>query len=103
MIRFRSMATAKYGHFAEVLSLSEQLNEVCRARGWNEAQFFVPAAGEMNVLVCEYEYPDYATYQAHSRGAMADPEFMKTFRQIGSLIYPQSARNELLESAPHLA
>lgn len=103
MIRFRSVATAKYGHFADVLSLNEALNEVCRARGWPEAKFFVPADGEMNVLVAEYEYPDYAAFEAASNGSMSDPEFMKTYRQIGALIYPQSARSELLESAPHLA
>src|SRR5438067_3939959 len=103
MTRFRSICTAKYGHFAELLSLSEQLNEVSRNRRWQSATFFVPIAGEANVLVAEYDYPDLATCDAQSKAAMADPEWMKVFRSMAEHVYPQSARTELLDEAPHLA
>ena len=65
--------------FAELLSLSEQLNEVSRNRGWQSATFFVPIAGEANVLVAEYDYPDLATCDAQSKAAMADPEWIPDF------------------------
>src|SRR2546423_1227360 len=102
MVRFRSIVTVKYGRFADVLRGSEQLNEISRARGWKQAELLVPLAGENNVLVAEYEYPDLATFQRENDGAMGDAEWMKTFRSMADDIYPQSARTELLESAPHL-
>lgn len=103
MIKFRSIVTARYGHFAQLLTLGEQLNEISEARGWQTARYFIPLAGENNVLIAEYEYPDIATCDSQSKAAMSDPEWMKVFRSMAEYIYPQSARSELLDEAPHLA
>jgi hypothetical protein len=103
MIRFRSTVTAQYGHFAQLLSLSEQLNEIAGSRGWQQGRFFSPVAGDMNVLITQVDYPDLATWDAHTSAAMTDPEWMKVFRSMAEHVYPQSAHTELLDEAPHLA
>ena len=103
MIRYRNIYTATYGHYADVLSLYEQLNEVSQSRGWRTATFLAPTVGEANVLIAEYEFPDLATFEAESKASMSDPEWMKIYRAIYQHVYPQSARTELLEEAPHLA
>lgn len=103
MVRFRATVTAQYGHFAQLLGLHEQLNEIARSRGWQQGRFFSPISGATNVLVAEYEYPDLATWDAESTAAMADAEWMKVFRSMAEHVYPQSAHTELLDEAPQLA
>jgi len=102
MVRFRSICTAQYGHFAEVMQVAEELNSINRSRGWREGTLMVPSTGEANVLVAEFEYPDFATYQSEGEAMQGDAEWMKTFRRMAEHVYPQSARVELYESAPHL-
>lgn len=103
MIRVRSICTVKYGLFREFLQASEDLDKLCKERGWATATFLVPIAGAGNEFVAEYEYPDLATFQAEGDVQSSDPDFMKIFRGTADLIYPQSARTELYEDAPHLA
>ena len=103
MIRLRCISTVKYGVFREFLEANEDLDNLCKERGWATAAFLVPVVGSGNEFVAEYEYPDLATFQAESNAQMSDPDYMKIFRGTADLIYPQSARSELYEDAPRLA
>ena len=103
MIRFRSICTVKYGMFREFLQAFEDLDNLCKERGWSTSTFLVPVVGDGNEFVAEYDYPDLATFQAESDAQMSDPDYMKIFRGNADLIYPQSARSELYEKAPRLA
>jgi hypothetical protein len=67
------------------------------------ATFWGPLSGANNEFVAEYDYPDLATFQAQGDAAQTDPEFMKIFRGTADLIYPQSARTELYQSAGQIA
>ena len=61
MIRLRSISTVKYGLFREFLEANEDLDNLCKERGWATAKFLVPVVGGGNEFVAEYEYPDLAT------------------------------------------
>jgi len=103
MIRLRAISTVKYGRFREFLEANQDLDNLCKERGWATATFLVPVVGGGNEFVAECEYPDLATFQAESNAQMSDPDYMKIFRGTADLIYPQSARTELYEDAPRLA
>lgn len=103
MIRFRAICTVKYGQYREFFRAMQELNDLCEARGWVTANFWAPMAGANNEFVAEYDYPDLATFQAEGEAAQSDPEFMKIFRSTADLIYAQSARTELYESAGQIA
>jgi len=100
MIRWRNISTIEYGHFGEALQACHEIDDVCRTRGWQQARYFVPSAGNSNELVIEVEYPDFATYQRETDQASQDAEFMKLVRSLAQITYPQSSRSELLEEAP---
>lgn len=103
MIRLRAICTVKYGLFREFMQANEELNAVCKARGWSTATFLAPVVGAMNEFVAEVDYPDLATYHRENEAQMTDPEFMKIFRGTAELIYPETARTELFETATHIA
>jgi hypothetical protein len=100
MIRWRSISTIEYGHFAEALHLCHELTDVCHARSWQAPRILVPIAGNNNELIVEVEYPDLATYQRETEQVYGDAEFMKLIRGLAEITYPQSSRSELLEDAP---
>lgn len=103
MIRVRAICTVKYGQFREYYQAMQELNAVCEARGWATATLWGPVSGSNNECVAEYDYPDLAAFQAEGDAAQTDPEFMKIFRSIADLIYPQSARTELVQSVTPIA
>jgi hypothetical protein len=103
MIRVRAICTVKYGQFREFMRANEELNAVCEARGWARATFLVPVVGAANEFVAEFDYADLASFNDENQAAMADAEYMKIFRSAADLIYPQSARTELYETAGHIA
>jgi len=103
VVRLRSICTVKYGRFREFAAAMNKLNEVCAAKGWATSQFLVPVVGQNNEFIAETDYPDLATYSAETGAQMTDPEFMAVFRSMADMIYPQSARSELLEDVPELA
>jgi hypothetical protein len=103
MIRFRAICTVKYGQFREFYQAMQDLNQVCQSRGWVTATFWGPLIGANNEFVAEYDYPDLATFQAEGDAAQNDADFMKIFRSTEKLIYPQSARTELYQSATQIA
>lgn len=103
MIRFRSICTVKYGMFREFLQAFEDLDNLCKERGWATSTSLVPVVGDGNGFVAEYDYPDLATFQAEGDAQMSDPDYMKIFRGAADFVYPQSVRSELYENAPRLA
>jgi hypothetical protein len=103
MYRLRFTVEVRYGHFAEYLKLSEQLNEISRARGWVEARFWSPVVGSANEFIAEVDYPDLATFEREGEAAQSDEEWMKVFRSGADLVVQGSGRSELLQTAPQLA
>jgi hypothetical protein len=103
MIRFRNLCTVKYGQFREYFAACEELNAICRARGWAQATVLTPVAGLDNQVIVEFEYPDIETFNRESTAAQTDVEFMKVFRSTAEMIYPESGRSELLEVATQIA
>jgi hypothetical protein len=103
MIQVRNICTVKYGSFREFVHATEELMEICRQRGWAPGNLLTPMAGVNNQVVWQVEYPDLPTMQQENEAAQTDPEFMKIFRSAGELLYPESARTEILETAPHIA
>jgi hypothetical protein len=103
MYRHRLHLQLRYGHFAQYLTIAEELNELARARGWAEATFWAPTIGKNNLFVAETEYPDLATFQRETEEFYSDAEVMKLIRSTAEHVIEGSAYDELLESAPHLA
>ena len=103
MVRARFIVQVRYGHFAEFLKASEQLNEIARERGWAEATFWVATAGTANELIAEVDYPDLATFEREGEAQGADAEWMKVIRSTVDMVVQGSARSELFQTAPQLA
>src|SRR5262245_27963560 len=103
MVRARFTIQVRYGHFAEYLKASEQLNEIARERGWAEATFWVSLAGTANGLVAEVEYPDLATFEREGDAQGADADWMKVVRSTVDMVVQGTGRGEVLLTAPQLA
>ena len=103
MVRYRNYQTVKYGHFAEFLEISEELNAVIKQRGLTPLVAWVPTVGTANQIVFESEYPDLTAYQRESEKIYTDAECMKLIRRESELVVQDSVRDELWEAAPHLA
>ena len=98
MYRLQQRLEVRYGHFKEYLELSNQLNELVRARGWTPASFWSPT-GNANELIVEIEYPDLATFERESREFGADAEAMKLMRSGIEHIVEGSAQPALRDCA----
>jgi len=103
MVRARFIVQVRYGHFAEYLKASEQLNEIARERGWAEATFWVATAGAANELIAEVDYPDLATFEREGDAQSSDAEWMRVIRSTVDLVVQGTGRSELLQAAPQLA
>lgn len=103
MIVVRNVCEAKYGHFADVLRMYDELNEICRARGWKAARYLTPMGDRANLIEAEVEYESFAECEREQAAAYADPEFMKVLRSASEHVVQGSAYERLLTEAPHLA
>ena len=103
MVRARFMVQVRYGHFAEYLKASEQLNEIARERGWATATFWVATVGTANELIAEVDYPDLATFEREGDAQAADAEWMKVIRSTVDMVVQGTGRSELFQTAPQLA
>ena len=101
--RHRMQSTAKYGHYNEVVTTLQHLNEICGQRGWAMGRILTPFVGENNVVVLETDYPDLATFEREMQEFYADAEAMKVWRSGADFIIEGSARDELYLDAPSLA
>lgn len=103
MYRYRQTVQVLYGHFADYLQISEELNALAADRGWRAASFWVPMAGVSNELVMEIEYDSLAQLETEMDQIYADAEFMKTMRRGSQFIVQGSGRDEILGTAPSMA
>ncbi len=92
-----------YGHYDDVLSLCEQLNEIITAKGGIAATFWIPTVGQQNELIVEFEFDDLGGFGQGRAASNADPQWTAIVRKIGEAVVPGSVRTELWETAPHLA
>jgi hypothetical protein len=103
MVLIRNLVEVQYGHFAEVLRGYEELNEICRSRGWKPAALRVKSGGRANYLTADCEYDSLDQWQQESEAAYGDPEFMKVYRSCGQYCVQGTGREEIWTDAPHLA
>jgi len=92
-----------YGHFDEVLSLCEELNQRAQARGGTGGMLWIPTIGQQNELIVEFEFYDLGSWERGRAASNNDPEWTKIVRKIGEAVVPGSVRTELVETAPRLA
>ena len=92
-----------YGHYDDVLSLCEQLNQIITSRGGTAATFWIPTVGQQNELIVEFEFDDLGVFGQGRAESNADPQWTAIVRKIGEAVVPGSVRTELWETAPRLA
>jgi hypothetical protein len=97
MYRHRAYQQVVYGRFNEFFKVVQDLNAVCRKRGWPESRVWSPSFGTGNEVVLEEEYQDLATMERERRAFESDAEAMKLFRSMAGLIVQGSAHDELLQ------
>ena len=103
MVLVRNICEVEYGHFADVLRGYEELNEICRSRGWKEMRLCVQAGARNNILCADVEFATLQEWEDDTDATMGDPEFMKVMRAASEYIVQGSAREEIWMDAPHLA
>jgi hypothetical protein len=97
MYRHRMYQQVLYGRFNDFLKGVQDLNAVSRKKAWPESTVWSPVFGTANEVVLEEQYQDLATVEKVARAFQSDPEAMKIFRGLGSLIVQGSGRDELLQ------
>ena len=103
MVFIRNFVEVQYGHFGEVLRSYEELNEICRNRGWKPATLRTKVGGRANYLAADLEYDSMDQWQRETDAAYGDPEFMKVLRSCAQYCVQGTAREEIWADAPHLA
>ena len=103
MVLIRSLVEVEYGHFGDVLRGYEELNEICRSRGWKPATIRTQAGARANLLSADVEYESLAAWEAEQDAAYGDPEFMKVLRECSQYCVQGTASEEIWMEAPHLA
>ena len=103
MVFVHNVVEVMYGHFADVARCYEELNEICKARGWTPAALRIQAGGAANILAADCEYESLAAWEAEQDAAYADPAFMKVLREASQYCVQGTAREEIWMDAPHLA
>ncbi len=102
MYRERSLIRLKNGQqWNEVLALTQELNELARARGWTEASVWTQTFGSFNEIVLEREFADLATYEREAAAAYGDAEFMQRVARAADLM--SGGYNELWQRAEPVA
>lgn len=101
--RHRMVATVRYGHFNDVVSAFNRLNEISAQRGWATGRILAPFVGETNVVAMETDYPDLASCEREMNEFFADPEAMKVWRSAADFVIEGSSHDELWLDAPSLA
>ena len=103
MIRVTQECEVKYGHFAEYIEISEELDAAMTAKGFKAWTTLTPLTGKGNVVVqtCDYESLQQMTDEQNK--FYADADLMKTFRRSAELVVQGSATGMIYEEAPHLA
>jgi hypothetical protein len=103
MVRARITAQVRYGHFAEYIKVTQQFNEIARARGWSEGTLWVPTVGTGNQAVIEVDYPDLATFEREGDAQASDSEWRDAIRSSIDHLVEGSVRIDLFQTAPQLA
>jgi hypothetical protein len=102
MYRVMQRQEVVYGHYKEVVEVTDEINGLLRSRGMAEFRSWIPTFGKANELILELEFPDLATYERESEAFSSDPEIMKVWRSGAHLVVQGSVTTELLEPVPQL-
>lgn len=103
MIRVTNECEVKYGHFAEFIELSEELDKASAAKGFKTWTTLTPLTGKSNVVIQMCDYDSLQEMSDEQNRFYADPDLMKTYRRGAELVVQGSAVGQVYEEAPHLA
>jgi len=103
MIRVTQECEVKYGHFAEFIELSEELDRAMVAKGFKAWTTLTPLTGKSNVVAQMCDYDSLQQMSDEQNRFYADADLMKTFRRGAELIVQGSGTGMVYEEAPHLA
>jgi hypothetical protein len=103
MFRVRSTMLVRYGHYNDVVTNSERLNEIAADMGWKQSTFWASMSGQDNVFVVETDFENLEQYQRESDATYQDAEYMKTIRANIDYVVEGSVHTEFLQTAGHIA
>lgn len=103
MIRVTNECEVKYGHFADYLELTEELDREMVAKGFKRWTNLTPLAGKSNVIIATCDYDSLQQMSDEQNRFYADADLMKTFRRGAEYVVQGSAVGQVYEEAPHLS
>lgn len=83
----------------ELARLGEEYNKLVADKGWAQGTFWMPVAGETEVIA-EFEYPDLATYEQEMQGMFKEPDLMTLGGKIWGIDSVRAPYDELLSTMP---
>ncbi len=82
----------------ELMRLGDEFNKLAVERGWAEGTFWMPVAGETEV-VAEFDYPDVVAFE-QANSFYNDPEMMAIGGKIWAVDSVRPPYTELLSTMP---
>ena len=82
----------------ELLQLGDEFNKLAADKGWTQATFWMPMAGETEVIA-EWDYADLATFERET-STYTDPEMMAVAGKIWGVDSVRAPYTELLSTMP---
>jgi hypothetical protein len=82
----------------ELLKLGEEFNKLLADRGWTQGTFWMPLAGETEVIA-EFDYPDLAAYERETT-MFTEPDLMALGAKIWAIDSVRPVYSELLNPVP---
>ena len=82
----------------ELLRLGDEFNKLLADKGWTQGTFWMPAAGETEVIA-EFDYPDAATFERET-SVYTEPDMMAVGGKIWAIDSVRAPYTELLNPVP---
>lgn len=83
----------------ELFRLGDEFNKLAADKGWTQATYLMPVAGETEV-VAEFDFPDIVTFERETLGLFKEPELMALGGRIWAIDSVRAPYDELLVTAP---
>jgi hypothetical protein len=103
MVQNRWSAEIRYGYFREAFDALQEVNELCKERGFKQTRYWLPVTGPDNRIVGETEYADMVEHEREQTAFLQDADIMKAIRKGSEYVVQGSSNTELLISAFQIA
>src|SRR5437868_5503826 len=97
MFRRRYRFVLAYGTAGQFAQLVGRLNAIEREHGWVETRVWNPAAGILNEMIMEADYPDEDAYRSERGPRYGHEDAKALWREIYEFVVPGSFTIEELE------